>query len=299
MQERSIRNTLSGCFLSFVMGIGAGGLRAEGFQSPDILVLGDSQISFGSGPVFVDFLSDLEGHCNPNRRQKSLLKQLDQSKIAVIGVRSTSLHSWTARSGAAKGSICDVDPKWKVNAGSYGIVNNKKNPYVQIGQGDNYQFCEAGKSPFEAMFRPSYYDPKLLIMTFLGNATKRWRTEPELTLRDVRLTAQHLPKDMPCVFMTTAPAYKPDISQKRFEAQEKLRKVMAREGHRCVFVNGLTQETMAANHGTKSFFRRNNSGRVKDPYHPNERGARNHLKIVAPKLCEAIFNALDGSRPRS
>jgi lysophospholipase L1-like esterase len=272
--------------------------RAGDFQSPDILVLGDSQISFGSGPAFVDFLSDLESNCRPNRRQKALLKKLDQSKIAVIGVRSTSLHSWTARGGAAKGSVCDVDKKWKVNAGSYGIVNKTKNQFVQIGQGRNYQFCAAGKAPFETMFNPSYYAPKLLILTFLGNATTRWQTEPDLTRRDVRLTAQQLPDGLPCVFMTTAPAYQPGISAKRFEAQQNLRKAMAREGNRCVFVDGLTEQTMAANHGNKKFFRLRKSGAVKDPFHPNERGARHHLKLVAPKLCEAIFTALDGKRPR-
>ena len=273
--------------------------EAGDFKSPDILVLGDSQISFGAGPALVDFLGDLDGHCKPNRRQKTLLKKLGQGEVGVIGVRSTSLHSWTARGGAAKGSICDVDPKWKVNAGSYGVVNKTKNQFVQIGQGRNYQFCAAGKSPFETMFNPSYYDPKLLILTFLGNATKRWQTQPELAARDVRLTTQQLPKGMPCVFMTTAPAYRPDISAQRFEAQQNLRTAMARQGNRCVFVEGLTPETMAGNHGNKKFFRLRKSGTVKDPYHPNERGARHHLKLVGSELCEAIFTALEGKRPRS
>ena len=273
--------------------------QASDFKSPDVLVLGDSQISFGAGPAFVDFISNLEANCSPKRREKTLLKKIDTTNVAVIGVRSTSLHSWTARGGAAKGSVCDVDPKWKVNAGSYGVVNTTKNQFVQIGQGRNYQFCKKGEAPFETMFDASYYDPKLLILTFLGNATKRWQTEPELTMRDVQLTAKQLPKGMPCVFMTTAPAYKPSISKRRFEAQENIRKAMAREGHRCVFVDGLTEQTMAANHGNKSFFRLNKSGGVKDPFHPNQRGARQHLKIVAPQLCKAIFTALDGKKPKS
>lgn len=276
----------------------AGSALASEFKSPDVLVLGDSQISFGAGPAFVDFISDLEANCSPKRRQKKLLKDIDTTNVAVIGVRSTSLHSWTARGGAAKGSVCDVDPKWKVNAGSYGVVNKTKNQFVQIGQGNNYQFCKNGQTPFETMFDPQYYDPKLLILTFLGNATKRWQTEPELTRRDVQLTAKQLPKGMPCVFMTTAPAFKPSISKRRFEAQENIRGAMAREGHRCVFVDGLTEQTMAANHGNKSFFRLNKSGGVKDPFHPNQRGARQHLKLVAPQLCEAIFTALEAKRPK-
>ena len=300
MKIGMVKATLSAAVIAGAFSIlSVSSTLASDFKSPDILVLGDSQISFGSGPAFVDFLSDLDASCAPTRRQKKLLKPIDTKNVAVIGVRSTSLHSWTARSGAAKGSVCDVDPKWKVNAGSYGVVNTTKNQFVQIGQGRNYQFCKKGQAPFEAMFDANYYDPKLLIMTFLGNATKRWQTEPELTRRDVQLMAKQLPQGMPCVFMTTAPAYKPSISKKRFDAQEKIRAVMAKEGHRCVFVNGLTEETMAANHGNKSFFRLNKSGNVKDPFHPNKRGARQHLKLVGPQLCEAIFTALDGKKPKS
>lgn len=272
---------------------------ASDFESPDILVLGDSQISFGSGPAFVDFMENLEVNCEPNRREKQLLNVLDTSNVGVIGVRSTSLHSWTARSGAAKGSVCDIDPKWKVNAGTYGVVNKTENQFKQMGQGRNYQFCKKGQSPFEAMFEPSYYAPKLLVLTFLGNSTKRWQTEPELTKRDVQLMAKQLPSDIPCVFMTTAPAYKPSISDRRFKAQTNIRKAMKQSGNRCVFVDGLTEATMAANHGNKSFFRLNKSGGVKDPYHPNKRGARQHLELIAPQLCEAIFTALDGKRPKS
>lgn len=299
MGGNNFRHNLAAIILGGVTALSFTSASASDFRSPDILVLGDSQISFGSGPPLVEFLSDLEANCTPKWHQKSLLKPLDTRNVAVIGVRSTSLHSWTARGGAAKGSVCDVDPKWKVNAGSYGVVNKSENQFVQIGQGKNYQFCQNGQTPFEAMFQPEYYKPKLLIMTFLGNATKRWQTEPELTRQDVQLMTKQLPKDMPCVFMTTAPAYKPSISKRRFEAQENIRAAMAREGNRCVFVNGLTEQTMAANHGNKSFFRRNKSGGVKDPYHPNQRGARQHLKLVGPQLCKAIFTALDVKKPRS
>lgn len=272
---------------------------AQAFNSPDILVLGDSQISFGAGPPFVDFFSNLETHCAPNRRQQKLLKKLGERRVAVIGVRSTAIHSWTARSGAAKGSICDVDKKWKVNAGSYGVVNKTKNQFVQIGQGRNYQFCAAGKSPFEEMFRKDYYDPKLLVLTFLGNATKRWAEEKELTQNDARRLGAQLPAELPCIFMTTAPAYKESITKKRYRAQESIKKALAREGRRCVFVDGITDQTIAANQGNKSFFRKNKSGGVKDPYHPNKRGARHHLKLIAPKLCEAVFVALGDARAPS
>ena len=67
------------------------------FRSPDILVLGDSQLAFGSGPAFLDFFSDIKKSCNPNEFQAQSLKKLGDGSVGVIGVRSTSLHSWAAR----------------------------------------------------------------------------------------------------------------------------------------------------------------------------------------------------------
>ena len=269
---------------------------AENFTSPDILVLGDSQISFGSGPVFVDFLSELDTLCAPTKRQSRQLKQLGEMKVGVIGVRSTSIHSWTARKGAAKGSICNVDAKWKVNAGTYGVVNTTQNAFKQMGQGRNYQFCSVGKSPFETMFREDYYNPKLLVLAFLGNAAKRWASQPDAAVADVRRLTQQLPADLPCVFMTTAPAHTKKVAKSRSRAQENIQKAFAKTGNRCTFVKGITPETIAVNQSTPSFFRRNEDGRVKDPYHPNERGARHHFKQRTPAICTAIFDALD-SKP--
>lgn len=271
-------------------------LSAQPFQSPDILVLGDSQISFGSGPVFVDFMSDLTTVCDPNARQKRSLRKLGDMSVGVIGVRSSSLHSWTARSGAAKGSICDVDAKWKVNAGTYGIVNTTDNAFKQMGQGRNYQFCHAGKSPFEAMLRDDYYAPKLLVMSFLGNAARRWADNPDLAVFDVRRLSEQLPTNLPCIFMTTAPAHTKKSGKQRSRAQANIKAAFAKTGNRCSFVEGITAETIAVNQSTPQFFRRNEAGRVKDPYHPNERGARHHLKMRTPALCDAIFTELAGKR---
>lgn len=273
--------------------------QAQNFRSPDILVLGDSQISFGSGPAFVSLLSDLKTTCAANKRQQKALDQLGDMEVGVIGVRSTSIHSWTARGGAAKGSVCDVDKKWKVNAGTYGAVNKTKNEFVQIGQGRNYQFCSAGKSPFETMFRDDYYAPKLLVLAFMGNAAKRWAKHDDLTRQDAQRLAKQLPKDIPCVFMTTAPAYKQTSTKLRLQAQENIKAALAREGNRCTFVEGLTPDTISAIQGNKSFFRLNKSGGVKDPYHPNKRGALHHLKLRAPAMCEAIFTALTKTGGRS
>ncbi len=286
-----MRSALAG----LVLAVASGNVPAiaEEFTSPDILVLGDSQISFGSGPVFVDFLSQLDTVCAPSKRQSRALKQLGEMKVGVIGVRSTSIHSWTARKGAAKGSICNIDKKWKVNAGTYGVVNKTGNEFKQMGQGRNYQFCSAGKSSFEVMFRDDYYAPKLLVLAFLGNASRRWAEQPELALADVRKLGKQLPPDLPCVFMTTAPAHTTKVSKQRARAQENIKKAFEKTGNRCAFVEGITPETIAANQSTPSFFRRSQDGRVKDPYHPNEKGARHHFKQRAPALCAAIFDVLE------
>ncbi|MEH6741165.1 MAG: SGNH/GDSL hydrolase family protein, partial [Sulfitobacter sp.] len=116
-------------------------VSAADFVSPEILILGDSQISFGSGPAFLEFFTDIKEHCHPDQQQTKNLKSLGEMRVGVIGVRSTSIPSWTARRGAAKDTICEEDRKWRVNAGTYGFINMTKNKYVQIGNGKEYQFC--------------------------------------------------------------------------------------------------------------------------------------------------------------
>ncbi len=272
---------------------------ADGFKSPDVLILGDSQISFGSGPAFVDFFDDLTKSCAPSKRQARALKRIGKMNVGVIGVRSTSLHSWAAKSGKAKGMICDVDPKWKVNAGTYGVVNRTDNQYVQIGQGAQYQFCEKGRSAFQSMLRPGYYEPKLLLMTFLGNSSKTWIEEPEKALADVQRMEAQIPPDLPCIFMTTAPGYTKKINDRRRAAQDSIRKAFKKAGSRCTFVSGLTPGTEALNEGNAKHFRRKKSGQVKDPFHPNKAAARKYLAELRAPLCAAIIEQLDGMKTAS
>lgn len=266
---------------------------AQQFSSPDILILGDSQIPFGSGPEFLEFFENIKTHCTPNEIQKENLKKLGEMSVGVIGVRSTSLHSWTVRMGPGKGAICNVDPKWKVNAGAYGFVNTSDNKYVQIGEGPEYQFCQKDKSAFEAMFRDDYYEPKLLLMSFMGNAARRWANSKELALKDVRNTMRQLPNDLPCIFMTTAPAYSKKIVDLRLRAQENLEHAFRESGSRCTFIKGATLETVAANLGNKQYFKLNKSGKVKDPYHPNTTAAKNFFAVEKKSICTAIFKQIN------
>ncbi|WP_171241329.1 SGNH/GDSL hydrolase family protein [Ruegeria sp. HKCCA5491] len=275
------------------------GASAEDFTSPEILIIGDSQISFGSGPAFLEFFSDIKDHCHPNARQKKHLERLGEMRVGVIGVRSSSIDSWTARSERAKDTICKVDPKWNVNAGAYGFVNKTGNKYVQIGKGKEYQFCAAKTSPLEEMLRDGYYDPKLILMSFLGNSAKRWANNPEAAVRDVERLQAQLPPDLPCIFMTTAPAYKKKIVDLRLRAQKNLMDAFKVTGLRCTFVPGATPETVAANQGNKHYFRLNRNGMVKDPYHPNEAAAKNFFALEMDQICSAIFDQIEPTREQS
>ena len=254
------------------------------FKSPDILVLGDSQLSFGAGPAFVSFLTMLDKNCGT--------AGADDFSVGVIGVRSSSLATWAATSTRAKGPICNVDPKWRVNAGAYGSINHSGNQFVQIGQGAPYQFCKKGKSAFEAMFENGYYTPRLVILFFLGNAAERWAGSAQTTRQDVADTMRQIPKDVPCIFMTTAPPYGQKILDLRLDAQANLQKAFASAGKRCTFIPGLNDATIAANLGRKESFRRGKSGRVKDPFHPTEAAATKFLHLSRTTLCKAIISQL-------
>lgn len=271
--------------------------QTEEFISPEILILGDSQITFGSGPAFLEFFTDIKKHCGPNETQKEHLRKLGEMRVGVIGVRSSSIHTWTARSGRSKDVICKEDRKWRVNAGTYGFVNMSDNRYVQIGKGKEYQFCAPKKSAFEEMFREGYYDPKLLLMSFLGNSAKRWAKSEEAAIEDVTRMMEQLPPDIPCIFMTTAPAYKKSIVDLRLKAQKNLMSAFEKTGSHCTFVPGNTPQTVAANQGNKHYFRLNKNGMVKDPFHPNTQAAKNFFALEMDGICNAIFNQVSSAMP--
>ncbi|MEP0944678.1 MAG: hypothetical protein ABJH63_13660 [Rhizobiaceae bacterium] len=249
-------------------------------------------MAFGSGRAFLDFFKDVKNRCQPNRRQKTDLAQLDEMSVGVIGVRSTSLASWVARKGKLKDKVCKVDRKWRSNAASFGTINSTRNKYVQIGQGAEYQFCAKDKSPFEAMFENDYYKPKLLVLSFLGNSAHRWAGNQKSALRDVERTMAQLPADTPCIFMTTAPAYKKKTVDLRYKAQGNIKQAFQKTMSRCTFVEGYTKQTIAANLGNKKHFRLRKSGKVKDPFHPNRSAAEKFLEVKQERICSAIFTQL-------
>jgi len=255
---------------------------AEVRGAPDVLVIGDSQLTFGAGAAFVDGLRTMAGTCGLERG----------STVGVIGVRSSALTSWTGRTKKAKGAICDVDPEWKVNAGAYGTLSQGKNPYVQIGRGEQFQLCSPDRSPLQALFHDGYYAPKLLILFLMGNAADRWAASPAAAAADVRALMADLPPEMPCVFMTSAPPYGAKVVGLRHKAQDNLARAFAANGSRCNFVPGFTPTTIAENQGNAQNFRRTPSGEVKDPFHPTEAAARRFLALRRSALCAAISKQL-------
>ena len=263
-------------------------LKKSRAGTPDVLVLGDSQISVSAGPTYQQFFSNLPAICNANKASSPALANIDFTRTASLGVRSTSLHSWVARSGRAKGSICDVDKKWGINAGAWGIGGNSKRNYIQIGKGKDYQFCKPKKSAFESMFAKGYYKPKLLVMAFLGNSADRWARSKKNALRDARSTLAQIPKDTACIFMTTAPVYSKKVNRLRMKAQKNIAAAFAELGNRCSVVKGFTPRVRARIEGNKAFFRKTKSGRIADKFHPNASAIKLFVKQNTASLCKAF-----------
>lgn len=266
---------------------------ARSFETPDILVLGDSQITFGAGPAYLAFFRSLARRCasQADRHQRQSLRKLKST--AVIGVRSTALREWSARSTKGKEDICKVDPRLKKNAGAFGTVNQAREKYVQIGIGSDFQFCKPGVSPIEAAITPGYYQPKLLVLSFLGNAAADWAADPAAAQRDAQRAMAQVPDGLPCVFMTTAPSFQPAANKLRLKAQANIRAAVAQTGGKCQFVGGVNGRTIALMMSDKRSFRLNESNKVKDPFHPTHRGAQQYLRLVKPQLCSAVLSALN------
>jgi hypothetical protein len=278
--------------IAFVNGVALPLFAAEQMSSPDILVLGDSQITFGAGPAYLKFFKNLKKQCAPDVQQSLDLTKLKAGSVAVIGVRSAELGSWVAKSDITKNPVCRIDPKWNVNAGVYGAINNSGEEFVQIGQGAQYQFCKKNLSPFEALFSGGFYEPKLLVLSYLGNSTKKWAKSPKAALKDVRETMHQLPAGLPCVFMTTIPTYTQKSVNLRVKAQGNLKKAFEATGNRCAFVEGLNVATIAENLGNKRHFKRRGNGKGYDPFHPKPRAARKFFALEKKNICAAVFKQL-------
>ncbi|QUJ75200.1 SGNH/GDSL hydrolase family protein [Sulfitobacter albidus] len=253
-------------------------------QGPtEILVLGDSQISFGAGGAYTRFFGALGANC------AGLPPRYARAKAAAIGVRSSALHHWTAADGPARGTVCDVDPTFGVNAGAYGVTSPGRS-YVQIGTDPAYPFCPTGRSPLQAVFDAPAHDPDLVVLAFLGNGAARWQS-PATARADWAAARAQLPADVACLVMTTIPAYVPADNRRRAVAQGHLGDAVRASG-RCAFVPGLTDTTLGAFENNPAHFRTDAAGTVTDPRHPTARSAARFFELQTPALCAALARAL-------
>lgn len=258
------------------------------FSSPDIFVLGDSQILFGAGEPFLKFFENIDAHCAAHWDSESETHKLKDASVGILGVRSTALHSWVHPDDESKKRICTIDPNWHINASQFGTIKTTEKRFLQIGQEAPFKFCAADKSAFQTMFESGYYDPKLFVSYFLGNSSKRWAESKADAEQDSLAAANLIPAGMPCMLMTTAPSYRAGMNEVRLKAQQNFNTAYKKSGGTCSLVDGLTPETIKANVGNHLHFKHNEEEWVKDTFHPNARGIENFLALKTADICNAI-----------
>ena len=258
----------------------------------DVLVLGDSQISFGAGAAYLDFFAQIDRRCASIVAPK-LSRKLGAGRTVAIGVRSSSLHSWAAREGRHKDTVCKVDETFGVNASMYGANGRKNRQYVQVGQDPGVQFCREDKSALEGVFEDPATDPKLLILAFLGNSAERWANSQRNADRDVQDAIAQLPKHVPCVFLTTVPVFEKETNDLRMQAQTRISQAFEMYGPSCEVVQGFGPHTRDAIEGQPQYFRRDEEGEVVDPLHPGKAASVAFVALNEARLCRAISRAIE------
>ena len=271
----------------------AGNADAGRFRAPEVFLLGDSQFAFGAGPTFFEFFNDFTENCGSYSKDERLIADIDAMNVSVMGVRSTAIHSWVAHNWKRKKFVCEPDPKWQVNARLYGWPGRTDGTYVQLGRAPDFQVCKPHKSALEVMMSDKMAQPKLMMFFFMGNAVHRWANARKRTAKDVRKLMQQLPAGTSCIVMTSVPSYKKKENRLRWKAQEGLKRAFAEAGSRCTFISGHTTRSVRAFQNNPLHFRRNKSGRVKDAYHPNQRGARAFVELHRRAICNAAINGLE------
>ena len=89
--------------------------------------------------------------------------------------------------------------------------------------------------------------------------------------------------------MMTAPVYQTMQNDRRLKAQNKLRAAFANHGERCTCVDGYTPATRVAIEVQAQYLRKDDSGKVEDPYHANKYAGAVFLKLRRAPLCNALI----------
>ena len=264
---------------------------ANGMRPTDILVLGDSQLAFGSGTAIHDFLDEFAKSCASNDPSAEERAAVDAMSVGVLGVRATGLHMWLSRKKRSTRMICVRDPNGLSNASTYGAMRYGGSRWAQIGESPNHQFCGKARSPLENIFAELPAPPRLVVFDFLGLSTFHWLAEGKLQ-RDLQRLDQQLPRETACLFLTTIPTYRASINRPRWRTQARLQAALKETGSRCRFVAGHTRTTLAAFENNPAYYRKRRNGSVRDPYHANAAGARRFLKLRGTAICRGVVQAL-------
>ncbi len=271
--------------------------NAADMRSVDIMVLGDSQLAFGSGPAMLNFLDQFGAHCGERGLAPDQIAAIDAMNVGILGVRATGLGMWLSSTRKATRMICVRDPKGLSNASTYGRLRYRNSRWAQIGASPHHQFCGNARSPLENIFAKLPQPPKLVIFHFLGLSTFDWLDRTKLRDDLDRINAQ-LPDETACLFLTTIPTYSARINQPRKRAQQNLKRALVETGSRCRVVEGHTPRTISTFENNRSYYRKRRSGTVKDPYHANAPGARRFLDLRGPAICRGVTQALFPPEPR-
>lgn len=289
--------TLAHCVMTAACLIASTGLtNAADMRPVDIMVLGDSQLAFGSGPAMLNFLDKFRDHCGDAGLPEDQTGAIDAMNVGILGVRATGLWMWLSTTRKATRMICVRDPNGLSNASTYGRLRYRNSRWAQIGDSPHHQFCGNTRSPLENIFAELPNAPKLVIFNFLGLSTSDWLDQMKLR-RDLSRLEDQLPNETACLFLTTIPTYSPRINRPRHRAQQNLARALAETGSRCGFVAGHTPSTIRAFQNNRAYYRRRRNGTVKDPYHANAAGARRFLGLRGPAICRGVTETLFPSQP--
>lgn len=278
----------------FALTLSLSSVSAQSLADPDLLVIGDSQILFRGGPAYVDHFSKLAETCGaliPKRAAD--FKTHFSGDVGVAGVRAAAINSWLAREGKQKDTLCVPQKSWPKNARGFGALHTPDQKFHQTASDGNYPLCQPDQSPMEALFKGVAIKPKLLVFSMLGGYSKNWAKDEALAHKHAAELAAQVPKNTPCLYLTTAPSFSENHNSDRLKGQDHFFDGIQKAGGACLPVRGLTDETISAFQGNNKFYKTREDGTVRDVFHPNDLGVRTFLKKVSPAMCQALVSLID------
>ncbi|MEP3231972.1 MAG: hypothetical protein ABJO30_04015 [Hyphomicrobiales bacterium] len=278
----------------FTLTAGLSSAPAQSLADPDLLIIGDSQILFRGGPAYVDHFSKLAETCSALIPERAAdFKSHFSGDVGVAGVRAAAINSWLAREGEHKDALCVPQKSWPKNTRGFGTLHTPDQKFHQTARDGNYPLCQPNQSPVETLFKDIAIKPKLLVFSMLGGYSKKWAKDKALADKDASNLAAQIPKNTPCLYLTTAPSFAEKPNAERLEGQNHFFTGIHKTRGACLPVKGLTDETISAFQGNNKFYKTRDDGTVRDVFHPNDLGVRTFLNKVSPAMCRALVTIID------